>query len=373
MKLKKLRNLNLLIKPASCNCNLRCEYCFYFDVAKNRQTYSYGYMSYETLENLVKNAFETVEYEISFLFQGGEPLMRGISFYYKFHEFVEKYNINNIKVYFNLQTNGVLLNERWFDLFKKYDYLIGVSIDGTKDIHDIFRIDIRQRGTFDSIKNNIEKLRARQISFNILTVINNKICENIEKVYEYYKQNDFRFMQFIPCLDPLEHMTDPIFLSAKNYGYFLDKLFNLWYEDFKAGNLYYIRYFENLIMILDGKMPESCDMLGKCSVNLVIEADGSAYPCDFYTTDEYKIGNINTENIFDIVFCEKAMGFIKKSLVKNLKCKDCKYLKICKTGCKRYKNGDNLFKYCDSYIYFLDKNLKKLIELKNELKSLGVL
>lgn len=373
MKFNKLRALNLLIKPASCNCNLRCSYCFYFDEAENREVYSYGNMSYETLENLVKNAFSHVEYELSFMFQGGEPTMRGINYFYKLHEYVEKYNINKIKVNFSIQTNGTLLNKRWFDLFEKYNYLIGVSIDGTKDIHDIFRIDVRKRGTFDSVLNNILELKKRNIQFNILSVINKEVSKNAKRIYEYFKKQEFSFLQFIPMLDKLKDDKEEIYsLTSKDYGIFLDELFNLWYKDIKNGNIINIRYFENLLLILLGRNPESCDMVGQCSVNFVVEADGSVYPCDFYALDEYKIGNINKESIIDIVFSKKAMDFVRNSIKKPKKCIECKYLKICRSGCKRHKNEDMENKFCESYIYFLDRNLSKLEEIRNLLISNGV-
>lgn len=360
MYFNKIRSLTLLIKPASCNCNLRCTYCFYFDVSFNRNTYSYGNMSFETLENTIRKLFDCVEYQVNFAFQGGEPTMRGINFYYKFHEYIEKYNVNNIKVSFSIQTNGTMLNKRWFDLFKKYNYLVGVSLDGTKDINDLFRIDIRKKGTFDSILNNIKKLEQNNISYNILCVVNHEIAKNGKKVYEFFKSQNFKYMQFIPYLEPLKKEK----LEDKNYGYFLDEVFNLWYKDIKCGNLISIRYFENLLMILMGLNPESCDMLGRCSVNFVLEADGSVYPCDFYVLDEFKLGNINENSVTDILFSPKGLEFVKKSLKSHKKCISCKYLKICRTGCKRHKNEENYNKFCESYIYFFEKNLEKLFSLK---------
>ncbi|WP_197035150.1 anaerobic sulfatase maturase [Oceanivirga salmonicida] len=365
MYFNKIRSINLLIKPASCNCNLRCTYCFYFDVAENRATYTYGNMTYETLENLVKNVFEHVEYQVTFMFQGGEPTMRGINYYYKLHELVEKYNENNIIVSFSMQTNGTMLNKRWFDLFEKYNYLIGISIDGTKDIHDIFRIDIRKKGTFDSIINNINKLRERNIDFNILSVVNSEVAKNANNIYKYFREKEFEYMQFIPMLDSLKNKKEDYTLTAKSYGIFLDELFNIWYKDILNGNFVSIRYFENLLLILLGKQPESCDMVGQCSVNFVVEADGSVYPCDFYVLDEYRIGNINEDAITDIIFSKKAQKFVRDSLILDKKCKSCKYFKICRSGCKRHKNEKNENKFCESYIYFLDRNLDKLMKLKN--------
>lgn len=368
MKFDKMRSVNLLIKPSSSGCNLRCSYCFYFDVADNREVYDYGNMKIETLENLVKNVYNHVEENVTFMFQGGEPTLRGINFFYKLHEFVEKYNINSIKTNFAMQTNGTLLNDRWFDLFNKYNYLIGVSVDGTKDIHDLFRLDIRKKGTFDSILNNINKMKKRKIDFNILCVVNSEVAKSGNKIYSYFDENNFDFMQFIPALDPLKDKSDKEYtLTAKNYGIFLDEIFNLWYDDIKKGKFKSIRYYENLLMILLGREPEACDMVGRCSVNVVVEADGSVYPCDFYVLDERRLGNVNTDRLVDIVFSKKGLEFVKESYKLHDNCKKCKYLKLCRGGCKRHKNGENYNKFCESYLYFFDRNLNKLLEIRDML------
>ena len=110
-----MKNLNLLIKPASSSGNLRCKYCFYYDVADNREVKNFGIMNDETLENMVRRVFEDVEYSANFAFQGGEPTVAGIEYFKKFHEFVEKYNANKIQVNFSLQTNGTLLDKKWME------------------------------------------------------------------------------------------------------------------------------------------------------------------------------------------------------------------------------------------------------------------
>ena len=146
-----MRALNLLIKPYSSGCNLRCKYCFYYDVADNRIIKNYGPMKFDVLEKLVKEAFAYADTIVNFMFQGGEPTLVGIEYYRKFHEYVEIYNKNNIRTAFFMQTNGTLLNREWIELYKKYDYLIGISIDGYKEIHDVFRLSAKNKGTFEQV------------------------------------------------------------------------------------------------------------------------------------------------------------------------------------------------------------------------------
>ncbi|EEY34500.1 anaerobic sulfatase maturase [Pseudoleptotrichia goodfellowii] len=365
-----MRALNLLIKPYSSGCNLRCKYCFYYDVADNRIIKNYGPMKFDVLEKLVKEAFAYADTIVNFMFQGGEPTLVGIEYYRKFHEYVEIYNKNNIRTAFFMQTNGTLLNKEWIELYKKYNYLIGISIDGYKEIHDVFRLSAKNKGTFEQVIKGAELLKNNNIEFNVLCVINKLVAENGKKVYSFFKEKDFRYMQFIPCIDSFneKNENEDYTLTAKDYGIFLNDTFSLWYEDFIKGNFISIRYFDNLIRILLGEPPEACDMMGFCSVNGVVESNGDIYPCDFYVLDEYKIGNIVNDKFENILFSENAVKFYTSSLKMSEKCKKCKYLKICRSGCRRYKNFDgteNLYenKFCDAYMSFFGKNLEKLIEV----------
>lgn len=371
MKLtNKIRNLNLLIKPASGSCNLRCSYCFYFDVADNREIANYGNMSYETLENIVKNAFSHSEGSVSFMFQGGEPTARGLDFFRRFHDFIELYNIEKLETFFSIQTNATLLNEDWIQFLKEKKYLVGISLDGMKEIHDIFRLDRQSQGTFDRVLDNLFKLREAGVEFNVLSVVNSEVAKHGKEIYEYFLENDFSFMQFIPALDPLKDKEKKEYsLTAENYGIFLDELFNAWYEDILQGRFSAIRYYENLLLILLGREPESCDMVGHCTANAIIEADGSVYPCDFYVLDEKRLGNINDSPISEILHSPKAVDFVKESYQLHEDCKKCCYLKLCRSGCRRHKDAHHYNKFCKSYQYFFERNIDKLIHIRDILSK----
>ena len=253
-----MKNLNLLIKPASSSCNLRCKYCFYYDVADNREVKNFGIMNDETLENMVKRVFEDVEYSANFAFQGGEPTVAGIEYFKKFHEFVEKYNVNKIQVNFSLQTNGTLLDKKWMELFKKYNYLIGVSLDGNKNIHDTFRVDANGEGTFSRVLKATKMLTKAGVEFNILCVVNKLIAQNGKLIYNFFKNNGFRYYQFIPCLDALNCSKEEDYtLTAEDYGKFLDETFNLWADDILSGKRISVRHFDNYTKIILGEAPEA--------------------------------------------------------------------------------------------------------------------
>ena len=362
-----MKNLNLLIKPASSSCNLRCRYCFYYDVADNREVKNYGIMNDDTLENMVKKVFDDVEYSANFAFQGGEPTMAGIEFFEKFHKLVEKYNTKKIIVNFSLQTNGTLLNKKWLELFKKHNYLIGLSLDGNKEMHDTFRIDAKGEGTFSRVLKAAKMMKKAEVEFNILCVVNKLIAQNGKLVYNFFRNNGFRYYQFIPCLDSLSCSEEKDYtLTAEDYGKFLDETFNLWYEDMMSGKRISVRHFDNYTKILLGEEPEACDMVGHCNMNAVLESDGSMYPCDFYVLDEFKVGNINESSFEELFKSEAEMRFLRTSLAVDEKCKVCRYFKICRGGCRRHKEltaeGNYENRFCESYKYFFEKNIDKMIK-----------
>lgn len=368
-----MKNINLLIKPASSGCNLKCKYCFYHDVSNNREIKNYGIMKDEILENLVKNVYSSVEESVNFAFQGGEPTFAGVDFFYKFHNFVEKYNTKNIKTTFSLQTNGTLLNKKWGELFKKFNYLIGVSLDGNKEVHNKFRVDDKGEGTFSSVLRGINILKKYEVDFNILCVVNKFTAENGKAIYNFFRKSGFRYYQFIPCLDKLKDFSDKDYtLSAKDYGKFLDEIFELWYQDIFSGKNISIRNFDNYIKILLGEEPEACDMVGHCNMNAVVEADGSVYPCDFYVLDEYRIGNLNEKSFEEILLGQKERQFLESSLFIQDSCKICEYFRICRGGCRRHKESENGIyqnKFCESYKYFFQKNLRKMLHIANCIKN----
>ena len=140
--------INLLIKPASGNCNLRCKYCFYKDVAKNREKESYGFMSEETLSKVLEKSLAYAERECVIAYQGGEPTLIGLDFFKKSLEYEKLHNINNVKIVHAIQTNGYTLNKEWVKFFKENNFLVGISLDGNKATHDEYRKNLKEEGTF---------------------------------------------------------------------------------------------------------------------------------------------------------------------------------------------------------------------------------
>ena len=354
-----LNEISLLIKPASGLCNMRCKYCFYADEMEKRDIPSFGIMNSETAENLIKFAYANAEKSCRFVFQGGEPTLAGIEFFRNFIALTKSCNSNNIGISFAIQTNGYVLDEEWVKLFAAEKFLVGLSLDGYKDLNDLYRIDIQGKSTYQKVMNAIELLNQFGVEFNILTVITAQTARHIEKIYKTFDKNQLNFQQYIPCLDPIgeEKGKRMYSLTPKLYGQFLKKLFDLWYQDLTAGKKPYNRYFENLISLQSGYAPEACGMFGHCTNQLVIEADGGVYPCDFYVLDDYRLGNINYNSLAEIEEKRVEIKFIEKSSIINPKCKECHWFNLCRGGCRRDRdnNGEiDLNYYCLAYQEFFE-------------------
>ncbi|MDR2024455.1 MAG: anaerobic sulfatase maturase [Hungatella sp.] len=366
--------IQLLIKPASGSCNLRCKYCFYHDEMQKRERQNYGFMSLETLEEIVKKTLAYSERQCEFIFQGGEPTLVGLDFYKKLLEFESKHNIRNIKIMNSIQTNGYQLGEEWAEFFAANNFLVGVSLDGIKYTHDAYRENSAGEGSFGEIMKTLKLFDKKGVDYNILTVVNRRTAERIPRIYEFYKKNNWKYQQYIACLDPFGEPkgSREYSLTPEVYGEFLVKLFDLWYLDLMKGEQPYIRQFENYISLLMGYPPEACDMKGCCSIQHVVEADGSVYPCDFYVMDEYKIGNFLEDSIEEMGSRGLESGFVEASLNRPKECTTCEYAYLCRGGCRRNRQineaghlGQNYF--CLSYKYFFEKTLSRMESIARQL------
>ncbi len=358
--------IHVMIKPASGLCNMRCKYCFYADEMEKRSQASYGIMTQRTLENVIRRVLEFAEGQCTIAFQGGEPTLAGLSFFEKCLELEKHYNTKNVEISHALQTNGYVLDESWCRFFAENRFLVGLSVDGIKATHDIYRKDAQGQDTYFRILEAARRLEAAGAEFNVLTVVNHKTAPRIRKIYEQYRKLGFSWQQYIACLDPIQEAQggQEYSLTPKVYGQFLIDLFDLWEQDLRQGKQPYIRQFENYIAVLAGQIPEACEQRGVCSFQNIVEADGSVYPCDFYALDEYRIGNLNTDSFADIERRRMESRFVENSLNHTEQCKSCAYFAVCRGGCRRHREqpgtavGENYF--CESYKMFFDACLPRL-------------
>lgn len=362
--------ISVLMKPSSGLCNMSCDYCFYQDESRKRDQESFGFMSERTVKNIIRRTMLRAEGGISYIYQGGEPTLRGLPFFQKALEYQRQYNRSHIQVHNAIQTNGYALNEEWCRFLKENQFLVGVSLDGTKDIHDNVRRNKSNGGTFERVLANIRLLEKYQVDFNILTVVTEKAAENITEIYEYYRKNQWHYQQYIACLDPLgeAHGGSRYALHPHTYGKFLTDLFFLWYQDWKRGKQPYIRQFDNYIGILLGCCPEACDQIGTCSNQYVVEADGSVYPCDFYMLDQYCLGNFNSDQLEKLDEKRLQIKFREESMQLTDGCRKCRWHFLCRGGCMRNRDkvpGMNVYQnyFCESYRFFFDSCYEQMKEV----------
>ena len=363
--------LSLLIKPASGNCNMRCRYCFYADELDNREIRSYGKMSVDTMHTIVDKAMEYGDYECTIAFQGGEPTLAGLDFYRDLVAYVTAHeNPKKLKIHYALQTNGYLINEEWAAFLGENHFLVGVSLDGLKEIHDRYRLDAAGKGTYQRVISAIRLLEKHQVEYNILTVVTAATARNGQKIYNYFKKNHFGYQQYIECLDPIgeEPGQHEYSLTPEKYGEFLKSMFDAWYLDMRSGTYVYNRYFENLMMIMAGQQPESCNMRGVCGKQWVFEADGSVYPCDFYALDQWRLGNIQENSFEEMDEKRDELGFIQWSMRQQEDCQKCRWFGLCRNGCRRNREpvtaeNTNRNYFCKSYQMFFEYAYPRLEEI----------
>lgn len=355
--------INLLIKPASSACNMKCRYCFYNAIAENRTHAFEGMLETQMLETIVKEALETAEGYCSFGFQGGEPTLRGLDFFRAMVQFVGKYNHKKLAVHYAIQTNGILIDDEWAQFLAENRFLVGLSLDGPEEIHNLNRRMQNNGDTFNQVMRAARTLTKYKVDFNILCVVTGRAAKSIEKIYNFFKRQGFGYLQFIPCLEPLEKERgqSDYYLSIKEFGQYMIRLFDLWYNDFIQGRYISIRHIDNMVKMVMGQGPELCSMAGQCTIQYVVEGDGGVYPCDFYVFDPWRLGTIGQESLQEMRGSAKAHEFLEVSQVLPETCKSCKHLPICRNGCRRDRvEQTSLNYYCEAWKEFYDYAIPKL-------------
>jgi len=366
------RNINVLIKPSSGHCNLRCRYCFYHSPDVSDPTHEKGFMSQDTAVSLIRRAFEYALEGVAFAFQGGEPTLAGLDFFRFFVQKTKDLNEKGLRTDFSIQTNGIAIDEDWAKFLSDNNFLVGLSIDGPSRVHNKNRVFASDESSLRKVMETKRLFDDYGVEYNALCVVTADTAKYPEQVHEFFKKKGIGYVQYIPCLDPVDeaHGNYEFSLMPKDYEIFLKKTFDIWHRDVMEGNITVVRTFDNWIAMLFGYPPESCGMSGKCACQFVIEADGGVYPCDFYVTDETYIGNVHDDSFEKIINSRKTAEFLAKGDEINEKCKTCRWYFICRDGCRRYRDPEtNLNIYCEAFTAFFDYAYPKMTEIARMLKN----
>lgn len=314
-------------------------------------------MDEKTFTLLVQKAQEFSPTAVSYMWQGGEPMLMGLDFFLSAVAIQERHRKPDQVISNGIQTNGVMINEEWARFFAQHRFLTGISIDGPMHLHDIHRFTRTRKSVFEKVLNACNILKKYNVDFNILTVVNNDNVQYPEELYTSFLEHDFYYLQFIPCLEIVDNEITPFSVKPEAYGNFLCKLFDIWFN--KGYPEVYIRLFDNLLQYRIGLIPECCEHQNSCGNYLLIEYNGDVYPCDFFVTKEWRLGNIYEDSIEEIIEKPRYKEFAILRQHAREECEQCKWLGFCQRGCTKFRylpqmNYDAINYLCEAYKIFLE-------------------
>ena len=361
------RSYGIMWKTVSEDCNLACDYCYYSRVlgkpAQVRRPTDV------VLEKVLREYLATCGATASIAWQGGEPLLAGLPFFRRVVALEAEYAHPPMTISNAVQTNGVLINERWAQFFREYRFLVGVSLDGPEAIHDAHRVDGHGRGSYARVRRGIEFLQEAGVEFNILTVVGPHNVEHGAELLEFYRRAGFAWIQFIPQMGfHSQQPGDPgaYAISPDAYGQFLCDTFDAWYGDGQPTMS--IRYFDNVLQTYVGVAPDICTMQAKCPPHLIVDSNGDLYPCDFFFDEEWRLGNIRDLALADAFETAPYARFAAMKPDLPEKCQTCPWLKHCRGGCPRNRmeldgTTDHPDYFCaafEQFFAYADDRLKEL-------------
>lgn len=364
------RAFNVMIKPAGSLCNLACSYCYYLDKEE-----LYGEkeprMSLEVLEKVTMAYIEANDVpEVQFVWHGGEPLVMGVDFYRKAVEFQRRY-ADGKHVRNSIQTNGTLLSPEWADFFRENDFLVGLSLDGPREIHDRYRLDRGGAPTWERVMKGLTLLREAGVEFNTLTTVNSGSEAHGREVYQFLKGVGSHYMQFLPVVEyvrmrgrkvrpvivePGTAGAQPSFwsVSAEGFGRFMCEVFDEWVRS-DVGT-YYVQLFDAALSAWCGQLGGVCVFGKTCSGNAVIEHNGDLYACDHYVYPRHRLGNVLETPLQELMDLPLVAQFaLSKYTSLPRKCIRCLYLPACNGECPQHRDPvTGVSVLCEGYRLFFD-------------------
>ena len=352
------RAFHLLAKPTGAVCNLDCSYCFFLS---KEMLYpgSRFRMADELLEEYLRQLIEAHKQvpEVTIAWQGGEPTMMGLEFFHRSVELAEQYLKPGQQASYTIQTNGTLLDEEWAAFFKENGFLVGISIDGSREMHDAYRVNRGGRGSFDQVMRGLEFLRQTEVEWNALTTVHARNGDHGREVYRFLRDEcQARFIQFIPIIERVAEATDgevpwsswrdrPLYeqkgelvtnrsIGGEQYGRFLIEVFEEWVRH-DVGKVY-VQLFDVTLANWVGEPPGLCVHSETCGLALALEHTGDLYSCDHFVEPRYKLGNIRETHMLELVASpqQRQFGLDKRETLPRY-CLECDVRFACHGGCPK--------------------------------------
>jgi len=371
------RPFSVMTKPMGPRCNIACSYCYYLEKERLYPDEKKFRMSDAVLEAHVRGMIEAAvrigQREVQFAWQGGEPTMTGLDFFRRVLALQARYRPAGLRVTNAFQTNGTLLDDEWAGFLAANRFLVGISIDGPRGIHDRYRRDRAGRPTFDAAMAGLGALRRAGAEFNILCTVHRANAGKGKEIYRFLRTLGTQHLQFIPIVErrapagglaPAPQLDDdPASLvtewsvAPRAYGKFLCEVFDLWFRQ-DVGRVF-VQFFENQVGMWRGFPASLCVFSETCGNALALEHNGDVYPCDHFVYPEFRLGNIMEQDIAGIAGSAAAARFgADKRDRLTARCRRCEYRFACNGGCPKHRfapsregeAGHNYF--CESNMMF---------------------
>jgi len=347
-------NYHVLAKPIGPICNLDCKYCFYLEKESLYPQVDKWAMQPEVLETYIRQYIESHDTPVvNFAWQGGEPTLLGVDYFRRVVDLEKKY-ANGKQIANALQTNGVLLNDAWAELFREHQFLIGISIDGPRELHDAYRVDKGGQPTFDRVMRGIETLRRNKVDFNTLTTVHRANADSPLEVYRFLKANGSGFMQFIPIIERMAQQTTsdglrlispdfagpakvaPWSVEPRQFGRFLSTIFDEWVR--RDVGRTFVQLFDVSLELWSGMEASLCVFRKTCGAALAIEHCGDVYSCDHFVYPENRLGNIMESPLAALVGSaqQQHFGEAKESTLPKY-CRECDVRFACNGECPKHR------------------------------------
>jgi uncharacterized protein len=391
--------IHVVVKPAGPACNLDCEYCFYLEKQAFFDNSSACRMSDTILKTFIKDYISSQTAPIvEFVWQGGEPTLLGVEFYERVIELQRPFTMaKTIKN--SLQTNGTLLSEQWCSFLKKHDFMVGISLDGPQQIHDLYRRDKKGKGTFDRVMYGLGLLQKHGVPYNVLASVSRDSAQRPLDVYRFFRDSGIEFVQFAPVVErvpgPVDrrqglHLAGPATLTsrelntevtpwsvdAEEYGNFLITIYEDWVRH-DVGTIF-VMNFEWALNAWIGNPSPVCIHAQQCGRSVVLEHNGDVYACDHSVYPGYRLGNISSQTLLDMVMKSQQSGFgISKQTALPRQCLECDVLAACQGGCPKhrfalsYDDQPGLQYLCPGYRKFF-QHIRKYLKVMATLLENGL-
>ena len=329
-----MRPFSLLVKPTSADCNLACEYCFYLPKKNLYPETKQHRMSDSVLERLINTYMKTRQDSYSICWQGGEPALMGIGFFSKAVEFQKKYGSAGARISNSVQTNATLITDKMAALFSRYSFLVGCSLDGPEEIHNLYRRTLKGNATHQDVLKGIKILKRNNVEFNILTLVSKANVDHAQQIYHYLKNMGFYYHQYIPCIEFDENKNLlPFAITGEQWGNFLCDIFDAWYPKEIYSTSVSVRNFESILSKKIEGTNNICTMGDNCCQYFVVEYNGDIYPCDFFVEKPLKLGNIMETSWEEMLDSPVYRRFGAQKKLWNEKCTPCDHLELCSGDC----------------------------------------